>query len=239
MKIAQHYSGPVLHVKDASRSVGVVDRLNRPETRPEIDRENREVQERERVAFGKKVKRKLVPYEEALRRRYAPDWSTAAIDRPGFLGTKVLLDVPLEGIVPFIDWSPFFMAWELKGKYPAIFQDPVVGKVAAELFDDARKLLDRIVAEKLFRANAVHGFFPANSDGDEIILYADESRTVERGRIHALRQQWEREGQKDFRSLSDYVAPVGSGRVDYIGAFALTTGLGADELAKEFEADGD
>ncbi len=239
VKIAIHFSGPVVHVKDASRSVGVVDRLNRPETRPEIDRENRELQEQERVAFGKKVKRKLVPYEEALRRRFATDWSTSSIDRPSFLGPKTLLDVPLEEIVPFIDWSPFFMAWELKGKYPAIFKDPVVGKVATELFADANKLLDRIVAEKLFRANGVYGFFPANSEGDDIILYTDESRSTELTRIHALRQQWEREGQKDFRSLADYIAPVGSGRVDYLGAFAVTTGIGADELAKEFEADGD
>ena len=239
VKIAHHYSGPVVHVKDASRSVSVVDRLNRPETRPGIDRENREVQEQERVAFGKKARRKLVPYEEALRRRFATDWSTSSIDRPSFLGPKALPDVPLGEIVPFIDWSPFFMAWELKGKYPAILKDPVVGEVASDLFDDARTLLDRIVSEKLFRANGVYGFFPANSEGDDIILYTDESRSGELARIHALRQQWEREGQKDFKSLADYIAPVGSGRVDYLGAFAVTTGLGADELAKEFEADGD
>jgi 5-methyltetrahydrofolate--homocysteine methyltransferase len=239
VKIANHYSGPVVHVKDASRSVSVVDRLNRPETRPDIDRENRELQESERLAFGKKVKRKLVPYEEALRRRFATDWSTSSIDRPAFLGPKALVDVPLGEIIPFIDWSPFFMAWELKGKYPAIFKDPVVGQVATDLFQDAKTLLDRIVAEKLFRANGIYGFFPANSDGDDIILYTDESRSAEKCRIHALRQQWEREGQKDFKSLADYVAPVGSGRIDYIGAFAVTTGIGADELAKEFEADGD
>jgi 5-methyltetrahydrofolate--homocysteine methyltransferase len=239
VKIATHFSGPVVHVKDASRSVGVVDRLNRPETRPEIDRENRELQAKERAAFARKVQRKLVPYEEALRRRFATDWSTSSIDRPNFLGPKVLSDVPLDEIVPFIDWSPFFMAWELKGKYPAILKDPVVGKVASDLFDDARKLLDRIVAEKLFRANGVYGFFPANSEGDDIILYTDESRSTERGRIHALRQQWEREGQKDFRSLADYIAPVDSGRIDYIGAFAVTTGIGADELAHHFEAQGD
>jgi len=239
VKIANHYKGPVVHVKDASRSVGVVDRLNRPEARPEIDRENRAMQEKERAAFAKKVRRKLVPYAEALRRRYAPDWSTAAIDVPAWLGPRVLEDVPLGEIVPFIDWSPFFMAWELKGKYPAILRDPVVGKVATELFADAKALLDRVVAEKLFRARGVSGFFPANSDGDDIILYTDDSRTAERGRIHALRQQWEREGQKDFRSLADYVAPVASGRADYIGAFAVTTGHGADELARRFEADHD
>jgi 5-methyltetrahydrofolate--homocysteine methyltransferase len=239
VKIATHFSGPVVHVKDASRSVGVVDRLNRPETRPEIDRENRELQAKERAAFARKVQRKLVPYREALARRYAPDWSTAPIDRPSFLGPKVLRDVPLGEIVPFIDWSPFFMAWELKGKYPAIFKDPTVGKVAKELFEDATQLLDRIVAEKLFRANGVYGFFPANSEGDDIIIYTDESRSGERGRVHTLRQQWEREGQKDFRSLADYVAPADSGRLDYLGAFAVTTGIGADELAHHFEARGD
>ncbi len=237
VKIASHYGGPVVHVKDASRSVGVVDRLNRPEARPEIDRENRAMQAKERAAFARKTQRKLVPYQEALARRYAPDWSTATIDRPGFLGARVLKDVPLGEIVPFIDWSPFFMAWELKGKYPAIFKDPVVGEVARKTFQEATALLDRIVAEKRLHANGVYGFFPANSDGDDIIIYTDETRSAERCRIHALRQQWEREGQKDFRSLADYLAPVASGRLDYLGAFALTTGDGAEELDRELEAD--
>ncbi len=217
----------------------MVDRLNRPETRGEIDRENREAQEKERASFAKKVKRKLVPYEEAVRRRYAPDWATVPIAAPEFVGARVLRDVPLADLVPFIDWSPFFMAWELKGKYPAIFNDPFVGEVATELFADATTLLNRIIAEKLFQAHAVYGFFPANSDGDDIVVYTDVDRTAERCRIPALRQQWEREGQKDFRSLADYIAPLSSGRIDYLGAFALTTGAGADELAKEFEADGD
>ncbi len=240
VKIAPHYDGPVVHVRDASRSVGVVDRLNRPETRPEIDRENREAQEKERVSFAKKVKRKLVPYDEAYRRRYAPlDWSSVAIDEPEFLGARVMRDVPLAGLVPFIDWSPFFSAWELKGKYPAIFNDPYVGTVATELFADAQVLLNKIIKEKLFQAHAVHGFFPANSVGDDIVIYTDVDRTAEKARIPSLRQQWEREGQKDFRSLADYVAPLSSGRLDYIGAFALTTGVGTDELAKEYEADGD
>ena len=240
VKIAPHYDGPVVHVRDASRSVGVVDRLNRPETRPEIDRENRIAQEKERVAFARKVKRKLVPYDEAYRRRYAPlDWSTIPIAVPEFIGARVARDVPLADLVRYIDWSPFFSAWELKGKYPAIFDDPFVGKVAAELFADAQVLLNKVITEKLFQAHAVHGFFPANSVGDDIVVYTDGDRTAERCRIPALRQQWEREGQKDFRSLADYIAPLSSGRIDYIGAFALTTGVGTDELAKEFEADGD
>jgi 5-methyltetrahydrofolate--homocysteine methyltransferase len=239
VKIATHYHGPVVHVKDASRSVGVVDRLNRPDERPVIDKENRELQEKERASFSRKVQRKLVPYEEAVRRRFVTDWAKVDIAEPTFLGTRVLKDVPLAEIIPYIDWSPFFMAWELKGKYPAILKDPVVGKVATELFADAQGMLDRVVAEKWLSAHAVYGLFPANSEGDEIIVYTDRTRQTERCRIHTLRQQWEREGQKDFRSLADYIAPVGSGRVDAIGAFALTTGHGADELARKFEGEGD
>ena len=181
----------------------------------------------------------MVPYEEAVRRRYAPDWAEARIAVPEFTGARVLRDVPLADLVPYIDWSPFFMAWELKGKYPAIFKDAYVGEVATELFADATTLLNKIVADKLFQANAVYGFFPVNSNGDDIIVYTDEARTAEVCRLPQLRQQWEREGQKDFRSLADYIAPLSSGRIDYLGAFALTTGVGADELAKEFEADGD
>ena len=239
VKIAPHYDGPVVHVRDASRSVGVVDRLNRIETRGEIDRENRLAQEKERASFAKKVQRKLAPYEEALRRRYAPDWATTPIAVPEFTGVRTLFEIPLADLVPYIDWSPFFMAWELKGKYPAIFNDPYVGEVATELFADATTLLNKIVTDKLFQAHAVYGFFPANSVGDDIVIYTDEARTAEVCRLPQLRQQWEREGQKDFRSLADYIAPLSSGRIDYLGAFALTTGVGADELAKEFEADGD
>ena len=239
VKIAPAYDHPVVHVKDASRCVGVVDRLNRPEARPEIDRENRALQDRERASFARKAQRKLVPYAEALRRRFATDWDACPIAVPEFLGTRTLRDFPLAEIVPYIDWSPFFMAWELTGKYPKILSDPVVGETARELFGDANRLLDRIVAERLFAAHAVHGFFPANSDGDEIIVYTDESRSRERLRFHALRQQWERQGQKDFRSLADYLAPASSGKADYLGAFAVTTGIGTDELVAEFEADHD
>ena len=127
----------------------------------------------------------------------------------------------------------------LKRKYPAILADPVVGKVATDLFADAQKLLARIVDEKLFQANAVYGFFPANSDGDEIIVWTDETRSVERMRFQALRQQWQRQGQTTYRSLADFLAPVGSGVADHLGAFAVSTGFGADELARKFEADRD
>jgi 5-methyltetrahydrofolate--homocysteine methyltransferase len=151
----------------------------------------------------------------------------------------VLRDFPLAEIVPYIDWSPFFMAWELSGKYPAILDDPKAGKVARELFADARRLLDRIVREKLLAAHAAYGFYPANSDGDDVVVFTDETRARERCRFPMLRQQWEREGQESFRSLADYVAPVSSGVPDYVGAFAVSAGFGAHELVQRFKAEHD
>jgi 5-methyltetrahydrofolate--homocysteine methyltransferase len=239
VKIAPQYHGPVVHVKDASKSVGVVERLSRPDGREELDRQNRSQQEQERAAFSSRRQRKLVPYAEAVRRRLVLDWTDAAPAVPSFLGTRTLRSIPLEEIVPFIDWSPFFMAWELKGKYPRIFEDPERGARARELFDDARELLGRMVAGRKVSANAVYGFFPANSDGDDMVIYEDESRTSERMRLPTLRQQWERDGQTSFRSLADYLAPRETGVPDYLGAFAVTAGIGVDELVAEFERDHD
>ncbi len=239
VKIAPAYPNMVVHVKDASRCVGVVDRLIRPEERVAFDAENRRAQDQDRAAFARKVDRKLVPYSEALERRFRIDWSKASIDRPEFLGVRQLADVPLAEILPFVDWSPFFMAWEMKGKYPAILDDPTVGAEARKLFADAQSLLDRIVRDRSLRARGVYGFFPANAEGDDIVLYGDESRARVVARLPMLRQQWERHGQKDFRSLADYVAPLDSGRIDYLGAFAVTAGEGADELVRAFEAQDD
>jgi 5-methyltetrahydrofolate--homocysteine methyltransferase len=239
VKIAPAYHAIVLHVKDASRVVGVVDRLSRTEERKRLDRENRAFQEKEREAFSRRKQRKLVPYAEARQRHLALDWKAAPIERPAFLGVRTLRGIPLQDIREYIDWSPFFMAWELNGKYPAILKDPKVGPVARELLTDAQKMLDRIVAENLLHANAVYGFFPANSDGDEVILWTDETRSTELARLHFLRQQWEREGQTSFRSLADYVAPVSTGRTDYLGAFAVTAGIGAEELVKRYKAEHD
>ena len=179
VKIAPGYHQTVMHVKDASRCVGVVDRLRRAETRPELDRENRAAQQREREAFARRRQRKLVPYAEAVRRRFTIDWQAPPIARPEFLGARVLHDVPLQEIAPYIDWSPFFMAWELSGKYPGILQDPKAGEEARKLFRDAKTLLERIVGEKLLHAHGVYGFFPANADGDDIVVFTDESRTHE------------------------------------------------------------
>jgi 5-methyltetrahydrofolate--homocysteine methyltransferase len=239
VKIAPAYHGPVVHVKDASRSVGVVEKLTRADQKADFVKGVRAAQEREREAFARRRQRKLVSYADACKRRFTIDWANTVVPTPSFTGRRVLRDFPLGEIVPYIDWSPFFMAWELSGKYPQVLSDKVVGEQARKLFEDARKLLDRLVREKLLHAHAVYGFFPANADGDDIVVWADESRAQERLRFHFLRQQWEREGQESFRSLADYLAPVGSGRADYLGAFAVTAGEGAEELSARFKAQHD
>jgi 5-methyltetrahydrofolate--homocysteine methyltransferase len=239
VKIAPAYHETVIHVKDASRCVGVVDRLTKPDQKTELDRNNRQAQQRDRESYSRRKDRKLVLYAEALKRRYSIAWDQSQISQPSVLGPRVLHSVPLERIIPYIDWSPFFMTWELPGKYPGILSHPEVGPAARELFADAQKLLERIVREKLLTAHGVYGFFPANADGDDVVVYTDESRTQERLRFHMLRQQWEREGQTSFRSLADYVAPRASGLADYLGAFAVTAGVGCDEMVKHFESQHD
>lgn len=235
VKIAPYYKEPVVHVLDASRSVGVVESLCSVENKPAFVSANEKIHVEMRASYeARQVK--LVPYAEALSKRFATDWSTVRIDKPSFTGTRVLSNFSLEKIAKYIDWSPFFMAWELKGKYPKIFKDPYVGEQAKELFDNAQGLLLDMIAQNSIQANAVYGFWPAASDGDDVVLYTDESRKNELTRFHFLRQQWERKGQNDFRSLADYIAPIDSKRADYLGAFVVTTGHGADELAAQFES---
>ncbi|MCI0491544.1 MAG: methionine synthase [Planctomycetes bacterium] len=253
VKIAPAYSHEVIHVHDASRSVGVVERLMNPEARPRLDAENRQLQRRLVDSHAKRQEAKLVPYAEALARRFAIDWATVDIPTPEVIGTRVLKAVSLKVLRDYIDWSPFFLTWELKGKYPRIFDDPNVGEAARKLYDDAQELLDRIIrdSEKTDKesgrlveppclplsltAHGVYGIWPAASDGDDIIVYTDEMRNKERCRFHALRQQWERKGQDAFYSLADFIAPADSGRRDYLGGFAVTAGIGCDELADQFE----
>ena len=234
VKIANCYHQTVIHVKDASKSVGVVERLLKPETKKLLDEDNRKTQDRERTNFAKKKERKLVPYSEAFKRRFQIDWEKTIPDKPSFTGIKVLSNFPLSELIPFIDWSPFFASWELKGKHPFIFNDPETGKQARELFDLGNELLQRMIKEDKVRAHGVYGFFPANSDGDDILVFEDESRKKVKYRFPMLRQQWEREGQENFKSLADYIAPLSSGKADYIGAFAVTAGEGADEFADYF-----
>jgi 5-methyltetrahydrofolate--homocysteine methyltransferase len=238
VKIAPKYSGDVVHVLDASRAAGVVEKLLNPATKTDFTTANRAAQQRDLETFKRRQETTLVPYETARAKRWTCDWATARIDTPEFLGVR-RLDVPLSTLIPCIDWSPFFLSWELKGKYPAIFNDPVVGTEARKLHDDALRLLDEIVRDESLAAKAVYGFFPANSAGDDIVLSTDDSRSTERMRLHTLRQQWERKGQDTFHALADFVAPIESGRQDYVGAFACTAGHGCDELAARFEREHD
>ncbi|GAB5403801.1 MAG: methionine synthase [Aureliella sp.] len=238
VKIAPQYDGQVVHVLDASRSVGVVEKLINQDSREQFGKENRKLQD-ELVASYRSRQVKLVPYAEALNKRFQTDWKNVDIPTPAFTGVRQLEDYPLEEIAQYIDWSPFFMSWELKGKYPKILDDEVVGEAARELFENAQEMLKKIIDGKLFRAHAAYGFWPAASVDDDVIVYRDNDRKAELASLHFLRQQWERKGQSDFRSLADYIAPKSSGREDYIGGFVVTAGDGADELAKTYEDKGD
>jgi 5-methyltetrahydrofolate--homocysteine methyltransferase len=238
VKIAQKYDQPVVHVMDASLSVPVVENLLDPDSKEAFVTKNLAEQERDRKAFENRRQKALTPYVEAFARRFATDWEGVDIPTPSFTGPRTIEDHPLEDLVNYIDWSPFFQTWELRGKFPAILEDEVVGEEAGRLFADAKKLLDEIVEQKLLTARAVFGFWPANSDGDDIVVWKEDARE-ELCRFPALRQQWERQGQKDFRSLADFIAPVDTGRTDYVGAFAVTTGIGCDELVAKFEAEHD
>ena len=239
VKIAPAHRQPTVHVLDASRVAGVVERLMQPASRQAFDAENRAEQARQVEAYGRRRDAKLAPYREAVARRFTCDWSTQVIDAPDFLGVRTLRDYPLAELVEYIDWTPFFMVWELRGKYPAIFDDPQHGAEARRVYNDARKLLDRIVAERLLRAHGVYGFWPAAAAGDDIVAYRDRQRREELARLYTLRQQWERQGQTCFHALADFIAPQESGRTDYVGAFTVNAGEGAAELAARFEADHD
>jgi 5-methyltetrahydrofolate--homocysteine methyltransferase len=183
--------------------------------------------------------RQLLPIAEARANRLKIEWDRCHIAVPGFTGIRTLDNVPLKEIVPFIDWTPFFQAWELHGRYPDILADTLVGERAGELWRDARLLLDDILRNNSISAKAVYGFFPANSVGDDIELYGDESRSIPAAKIHTLRQQAAKSNGLPNQALADFVAPKGEGWSDYIGAFALSAGFGVDELCRQFEADHD
>ncbi len=238
VKIAPKYVNPVLHVLDASRSVGVVDRLLSDDRRDEIVTSNKDLQTRLVEAYEQRDL-ELIPYKQALKQRFPTDWDNVDICRPQFTGINNLSSYPLEEIAEYIDWSPFFMTWELKGKFPKIFDDPNVGEVAKELYDNAQTMLKTLINDRRVNATGVYGFWPAASEGDDVIVYQDERRNKELARFYMLRQQWQRKGQEHFRSLADYIAPVDSGREDYIGGFAVTAGIQIDQIAAEFEKDHD
>jgi 5-methyltetrahydrofolate--homocysteine methyltransferase len=235
VKIAPQYTGSTVHVLDASRAVGVVASLLDPQQREAFDRSNRAEQERLRAVYGRRRQGALVPYETALAKRLRVEWSAEHLSVPAFTGRRVVDDVPLGEIAAYIDWTFLFVAWELKGKFPQILDHPTYGEAARELYHNATQLLRRIVDEGLLRARAVYGFWPANSAGDDIILYADATHTQELQRFHMLRQQEAHDDGRPYLSLADFIAPVESGIPDYLGGFAVTAGLGVEELVRDFE----
>ena len=235
VKIAPGYAQPVVHVLDASRSVPVVGQLISPEQKKVFAEKVRLEQEQVRQAHQDRGPRPQLTLEQARERRAPIVWKAEEIPVPSFTGLKTLDDMALDRLVPFIDWTPFFHAWELKGRYPRILEDAVIGPKAKELFDDARSLLARIVKEKLLVARGVYGLFPANSLGDDIALYRDAARSSVRVTFHSLRQQMPKpEGQANL-ALADFVAPKASGLPDHVGAFAVTAGIGIEALCEGFE----
>ena len=239
VKIAPSYEPSVIHVLDASRAVGVVGSLMNREQKAFYVQGIREDYDRVRQAHHAREAKPLLPLADARARRLSSDWATLDIPAPDALGVRVIADQPLRELLPFIDWSPFFHTWELNGRYPAIFEHPTIGTKAKELFADAQELLDRILMDHLLRAKGVYGLFAAASIGDDIVLYADASKQRGLATIHTLRQQSEKpQGQANL-ALADYVAPQASGRTDHAGAFAVTAGLGLDELCRRFDRDHD
>jgi 5-methyltetrahydrofolate--homocysteine methyltransferase len=240
VKIEPNYKGPTVHVLDASRAVGVAGNLRSDTLRNEyVTGLRAEYQDLRTQRASRKAEERHQPIAEARRNRLPVDWKAARPPQPCFTGIKILDDYPLEELVPLIDWTPFFQTWELSGHYPAILQDPVRGPAASSLFRDAGVLLQRILRERLLRARGVLGFFPANSVGDDIEVYADESRTEKQTVIHTIRQQMIKPPGRPNLALADFVAPRDTGVPDYVGAFAVTAGVGIENLVNSFEAAND
>jgi 5-methyltetrahydrofolate--homocysteine methyltransferase len=240
VRIEPEYAHGVVHVLDASRVVNVVSSLLSPEAKPAFMAEVRSKQQKQREEFAARRARKpLLSLATARSRRQNFDWAQVDIPRPDFLGTRAFPSVPLAEIVPYVDWGPFFSAWELHGRFPDILTDAVVGVEATKLHEDALRLLGRIVSEKRLTANAVIGFWPCNSVGDDIEVYADEGRSEVLATPRMLRQQLEKPADQFNICLSDFVAPRDSGRIDYIGGFAVTSGHGVEAFAEEFRAASD
>jgi 5-methyltetrahydrofolate--homocysteine methyltransferase len=237
VKVAPAYADTTVHVLDASRAVGVVSALLDAAQRVALDASNREEQDRIRGVYAAKVARPLRTFAEAARRAPALVWSPEPA--PAFLGTRLLDDLSLATFVPYIDWRFFFTAWELPGRFPEVLDDPVHGAAARDLFQDGQALLQEILSQGRLEARGVYGFWPAASDGHDLVLYADETRTKEVVRFPMLRQQADKGGAQTHACLADFVAPAGSGVPDHVGAFAVTAGLHAAELAAAYEADHD
>ncbi len=239
VRIAPEYSGLVTHVLDASRAVDVVSRVIDPTARLDFMDELSVEQDELRAVYAGKSARAMLHLDDARAKRTPIAWSEEDVPSPTFTGARVLEDVPLDEIVPFIDWTFFFHAWELRGRFPGVLDHPKYGEAARELYASATELLERITRERLLRARGVYGLWPANADGDDIVVFTDEARATELTRFPMLRQQRVKADEKPSYCLADFVAPHATGLQDHVGAFAVTAGLGAQELIDHFERDND
>jgi 5-methyltetrahydrofolate--homocysteine methyltransferase len=235
IKIAPHYSEPVVHVLDASRAVPVTTSLLSDDGKAEFITQLRAGYDALRKAHSS-PRPKLVSLETARKRRTPIEWRAEDLPVPEFTGVRVLDNFPLATLREFIDWTPFFHTWELKGVYPRVFDDARQGSQARQIFAEANALLDRIIAENLITARGVYGFFPASAVGDDVELYASRTRENLLEQFHFLRQQANKEGNEPCRSLSDFIAPKETGLRDHVGAFAVTSGIGLKELCDRFRA---
>ena len=237
IKIAPAYSGAVCQIGDASLVVETTSKLMSEKDRESFVKILKEDQEKIRERFSNNDTKKLIPLEKARENKLQVDWEHEELHKPSFTGIQLWEDIPLEDIVPYIDWSPFFWTWGLKGTYPKILENEKYGAEATKLFKDAGEVFNQIIEHKLFKPRAVYGLWPANSDGDDVVIYEDENRKSELSRFHFLRQQAAKENQEVFKCLSDFVAPVGYN--DYAGAFVVTAGDQVETLSKEYEQKND
>jgi 5-methyltetrahydrofolate--homocysteine methyltransferase len=239
VRIAPAYEHPVVHVQDASRAAAVVSALLDPTRRDELDRSNREDQERLREQFAGRRTRQLHDWAAARANALKLEWRRKDLPQPAFTGRRVVEDVTVSELAPYIDWTFFFSAWGLKGRYPGILEHPEQGPAARELYDNARAMLERIEREGLLGLRGVYGFWPAHSEGEDIVVFPRECCSDELVRFPMLRQQAVPADGRPNLCLSDFVAPRESGLCDHVGAFAVTAGIGADELCRRFEAEQD
>ncbi|MCW2850624.1 MAG: metH, partial [Nocardioides sp.] len=237
VKVDPKYDGPVVWVKDASRSVPTAAALLHDDRRAQLMAEVKEDYDALRTRHAGKSERKLLSYDAAKANATPVDWEGYVAPAPKQAGVHVLADYDIAELREYIDWQPFFNAWEMKGKFPDILNSPTSGETARKLYDDANEMLDKIIAEKWITAHGVYGFFPANADGDDVITYADDARQEPGVVLHHLRQQGAHRDGVPNRSLADYVAPVGSGIADHVGGFAVTAGIGLPERVKAFRDD--
>lgn len=240
VKIAPEYERPVIYVKDASRGVGVLSQLLSKDAAPayieKISAKYHKLREKHETGRADK---KMINLEGSRKNKLQTDWSKVETVCPSFVGNKVFTDYPIEEISRYIDWTFFFHAWKISGKFPAIFDDPVKGEEARKLYDDGQHMLSKIIENKMLKAAAVIGLYPARSHGDDVVLYKDESMEETAGTFHFLRNQERKQPGVPNLSLADFIAPAESGIKDYIGGFAVTAGLGIEKWTKHYEERGD